>query len=157
MHVSDETCRSLMGLRWGMSVSDEACWSLMGLPWGMLVSDGSLLRHVVSNEACWSLIRHVVLRWGMSVSYGSLIGLLWVWVSDIYNILWTLPIHFLFIMYDGISDRLADISNLSKRFFPSRFVLRLSRGVRSPSRGPGAGRGRCALVCGNLRYAHNKL
>ena len=83
--VSYQACRSPMGywsgrldgslmrhvgLRW---VSDEACRSLMGLRWGMSVSD----------EACRSPMRHVRLRWGMSVYDGSPIRQvgLW-WVSD---------------------------------------------------------------------------
>ena len=71
--VSDETCRSIMGLRLGMSVSDgsqiagmlvsdEARWSPMGLQSGMLVSD----------QACRS---RMGLRLGMSVSDRSSMGL----------------------------------------------------------------------------------
>ena len=44
--VSNEACRSPMGLWSGMLVSDQACWSQIGLWWDLLVSDGSPFRHV---------------------------------------------------------------------------------------------------------------
>ena len=57
---------SPMGLQSGMLVSDEACRSSIGLWWDLLVSDGSQMRHVGLP------MRHIGLRWGMSISYRSL-------------------------------------------------------------------------------------
>ena len=59
--VSDQACRSPMGLRSGMLVSDEARRSQIGLRSGMSVSDGSPIRHVGL----------VGFRSGMLVSDGS--------------------------------------------------------------------------------------
>ena len=65
MPVSDEAFRSLM---W-----HPACRSPMSLRSDMLVSDGS-------TQTCQSWMGNVNYRWGMYVSYGSLIrhvGLQW--------------------------------------------------------------------------------
>ena len=45
---------------------NQACRSLMGLRLGMSVSNGSLIRHV-----CWSPTKHVDLQSDMSVSDGT--------------------------------------------------------------------------------------
>ena len=51
---------SPMGLQSGMLVSDEACRSSIGLWWDLLVSDGSQMRHV---GLPMRHIRYVDLRW----------------------------------------------------------------------------------------------
>ena len=83
MSVSDGFPMGHVGYRW---VSDGACRLQMGLRWGMPVSDGSPMKHVdVSDE---STIRHVSLRWGMSVTNGacrSSMGLRYIAIQYGYN------------------------------------------------------------------------
>ena len=75
-----------MGFRWGMLDLRRFPIRHFGHPWGISVSDGSPMRNVslwcwmsVSDEACWSPLG---LRYDMSVSNGSRMGLRWISVKN---------------------------------------------------------------------------